>query len=67
MMPPEDLAIYRNIQLNYGAYEAFEPWVKKMRPEDRLVLRRQSKPLIKELEWDFTVSGTWIGRLPRKH
>jgi len=46
--------------------EAFEPWVKKMRPEDRLIVRAGSKPGIKELEWNMAVSGTWIGRLPRE-
>ncbi len=63
MMPPEDLAILRKIQWNYGAIEAYEPWVKKMRPEDRLILRRHSMPAIKELEWNLAVTGTWIGRL----
>ena len=66
MMPPEDLAILRKIQWNYGAVEAYEPWVKKMRPEDRLILRRHSQPAIKELEWNLAVTGTWIGRLPKK-
>jgi len=65
MMPLDDLAIYRKIQLNYGSDLAFDPWVKKMRPEDRLILRRPSKPLIKELEWASTASGIWIGRLPK--
>jgi hypothetical protein len=39
----------------------------KMRPEDRLVLRggRGSPPDISQLEWNYGVSGTWIGRLPR--
>jgi hypothetical protein len=66
MMPPEDLAIFRKIQWNYNTEEAFGPWVKKMRPEDRLILRGSSMPAIKELEWNFTVSGTWVGRLPKK-
>ncbi len=66
MMPPEDLSILRKIQWNYGAVEAYEPWVKKMRPEDRLILRRHSQPAIKELEWNLAVTGTWIGRLPKK-
>ena len=65
MMPPEDLAILRKIQWNYGAIETYEPWVKKMRPEDRLILRRHSMPAIKELEWNLAVTGTWIGRLPK--
>jgi hypothetical protein len=65
-MPREDLPILRKIQSNYGAIEAYEPWVKKMRPEDRLILRRHSQPAIKELEWNLAVTGTWIGRLPKK-
>jgi hypothetical protein len=66
MMPSGDLAIFRKIQWNYGVAEAFEPWVKKMRREDRLILKRHSMPAIKQLEWNLTVSGTWIGRLPQK-
>ena len=66
MMPPEDLAIYRKIQWNHSTEESFEPWVKKMRPEDRLILRRTSMPLIKELEWNNILAGIWIGRLPKK-
>jgi len=68
MMPSADLEIYRKIQWNNFASEAYKPWVEKMRREDRLILRRQSKPDIKELEWSFTVPGIWIGRLPeQKH
>ena len=66
MMPPEDLAIYRNIQLNYYSAKAYEPWVKKMRPEDRMILTGIGRPSIKELEWNLTVSNTWVGRLPKK-
>lgn len=67
LMPPEDITILRNIQWNYGAYKSFEPWVKKMRPQDRLILRRPSseEPKIKELEWHYVATNTWIGRLPR--
>lgn len=66
MMPPEDLAIYRKIQWNNNIAASFAPWVKKMRPEDRLILRRQSMPAIKELEWTLMVRGIWVGRLPKK-
>lgn len=68
-MPPEDLAILRKIQWNYGAYEGFEPWVKKMRREDRLIIRggAQSQPKIPGLEWYYAVTNTWIGKLPRGH
>jgi len=68
LMPPEDLAIYRNIQRNFHTCKSFEPWVRKMKPEDRLVLRGnpEHKPKIPELEWNYTALGTWAGRLPKK-
>jgi len=66
IMPPEDLQIYRKIQWNYGAPEAYKPWVQKMKPADRMILRRTAKPDIKDLEWNMTVAGVWIGRLSRK-
>lgn len=67
IMPPEDLAVLRNIWWNYGAYKSFEPWVKKMRPQDRLILMRTSgeEPKIKGLEWHYAATNIWIGRLPR--
>ena len=67
LMPQEDLAILRKIQWNNGAYESFKPWVKKMRPQDRLVLRRSyaEEPKIPGLEWYYIATDTWIGRLPR--
>jgi hypothetical protein len=66
-MRPDDLEIYRKIQWNYGAAQSFEPWVRKMRPEDRLVLRRLSdnRPPIDGLEWYYAATNTWIGRLPK--
>ena len=66
-MPEEDLKIYRNIQWNSGAYKAYEPWVKKMRPEDRLVLETGigNRPNLPGLEWHYAVTNVWIGRLPR--
>lgn len=68
LMPPEDLEVYRKIQWNFGDAKAFAPWVKKMRPEDRLVLirPRSGKPDIPELEWEYVVTQTWVGRLPRE-
>lgn len=67
IMPPEDLAIYRNIQLNFGP-ESFMPWVRKMRPEDRLVIfePRDRQPQIKGLEWCHAGDFIWIGRIPRR-
>ncbi len=34
LMPPDDLKIYRDIQLSDGAVKTYEPWVAKMRPAD---------------------------------
>ena len=66
-MPLEDLKIYRNIQWNFGESKSYLPWVKKMKPEDRLAVRgaASSQPKITELEWHYAVSGIWLGRLPR--
>jgi hypothetical protein len=68
LMRPEDLEVLRKIQWNHGAaFEAYEPWVKKMRPADRMILRASggSPPGIPELEWNYAASGLWIGRLPQ--
>jgi hypothetical protein len=66
IMPPEDLAIYRNIQLNFGP-DSFMPWVRKLRPEDRLVIFDPTGmyPQIKELEWRSAGDFIWIGRKRR--
>ena len=67
-MRPEDLEVLRKIQWNYGDARAYEPWVKKMRPEDRMMIQmssgRTGPPGIPELEWRYAVSGLWVGRLP---
>jgi hypothetical protein len=69
LMRPDDLATLRKIQWNHGAaFEAYEPWVKKMRPADRMILQAPGTggpPGIPELEWNYAVSGMWIGRLPQ--
>lgn len=64
MMPSGDLAIFRNIQWHYSADETFTPWIKKMRPKDRLILRRSryNMPAMPQLEWRYAVKNTWIGR-----
>jgi hypothetical protein len=68
MMPPEDLAVFRKIQWNFGESASFQGWVEKMKPEDRLILKRgpAARPRIDELQWNYAASGIWIGRLPRK-
>jgi hypothetical protein len=66
-MPKEDFEVYHKILWNFGDAKAYAPWVKKMRPEDRLAIRggRSSSPNIPQLEWEYGVSGIWIGRTPR--
>ena len=66
-MPDEDFEVFHKIMWNNGDAKAYEPWVKKMRPQDRLVIRggRGSLPSSSQLEWEYGVSGIWIGRLPR--
>jgi hypothetical protein len=63
-MPPDDLKIFRNIQWNQFAWEAYEPWVKKMRPQDRLEISSGARPELPPLEWVNAGGGIWIGRLP---
>ena len=67
LMLPEDLDVVRKVQWNYGDVRAYEPWLKKMKPEDRLVLRASwlpngGPPNIPELEWRYAVKDIWIGR-----
>lgn len=68
MMPPEDLAIFRNIQWHHGAYKAFEPWVQKMSPQDRIILKRRTitPPNMPGIEWRAAGKWIWIGR-PEKN
>ncbi len=67
LMRPEDLEVFRKIQWNFGDQRAFEPWIKKMRPQDRLVVHITSDtpPQIFQLEWHYIGSGLWVGRLPQ--
>ena len=69
LMPAEDFEVYHKVLWNYGDGKAYTPWVLKMKPEDRLVIRggRGSPPAIPQLEWNYGVSGIWVGRLPGPH
>ena len=61
-MPPEDLAVYHSAITNGVA--GFEPWVRKLRPQDRLVIRdEQGTPPFGALEWQSIGYGLWSGRL----
>jgi hypothetical protein len=64
LMPADDLKIYRTIQRTAGAIEAYEPWVAKMRPQDRLEVESPSEPRLLALEWKRAGGEVWIGRLP---
>jgi hypothetical protein len=67
LMPEDDFKTLYRILWNNGAPEAFQPWVAKMRPQDRLFVRgaAQGYPPIPGLEWHYLLGGMWSGRLPR--
>ena len=67
LMPDADFAVYQNVHWNFGDPQAYRPWVEKMRPADRLILRGKNgdAPALPQLEWDFAANGFWIGRTPR--
>jgi hypothetical protein len=62
LMPPEDLKVYRQI-LIARTTQAFAPWVAKMRPEDRLIVRSlgERPPAIEGLEWHRVGGEIWSG------
>jgi hypothetical protein len=69
-MPLADLQTYRQIQLAYDDFRPYKPWVKKLRPQDRLILMEPfaaptASATMNELEWRRAVKSMWIGRLPR--
>jgi hypothetical protein len=65
LMPEDDLNILRKIQWSRYDWAAYAPWIKKMRPQDRLEIPSSIQPPIPELEWRLAAKDTWIGRLPR--
>ncbi|HXF10077.1 MAG TPA: hypothetical protein VN625_04775, partial [Desulfuromonadaceae bacterium] len=67
LMTDENFKVYHGILWNFGDAKGYLPWADNMRPEDRLVIRgaRNGPPNIPRLEWNYGVSGIWIGRLPR--
>jgi hypothetical protein len=66
LMPKDDFEVYHRVLWNFWGYKPYRPWVDKMRPEDRLVIRGSdtARPNLSRLEWNYTVSGIWVGRLP---
>jgi hypothetical protein len=67
MMPPDDYRVYREVKRSGGATESYLPWLRKMRPTDRLYVMNHSPvpPPIPGLEWFQPVLTVWAGRLPR--
>jgi hypothetical protein len=65
LMLPENLKVYRAIQRSGHAAEAYEPWIKKMRPQDRFAVESPYEPTLPPLEWNRS-GNYWLGRLPRK-
>jgi len=64
LMPAVDLKIYREIHRSEGSAESYQPWAKKLRPQDRLVVARSGPLDLPPLEWKQAAPGVWIGRLP---
>lgn len=67
LMPTADFKTFKSILWNNGDVKAYKPWVAKMKPADRLVIRGDggAPPNIPQLQWYYGVSGIWIGRTPR--
>jgi hypothetical protein len=64
LMPPADLKVYRDIHRTDGSAESYQPWIDKMRPEDRLAVTHAGRPDLPALEWKEGAPGVWIGRKP---
>jgi hypothetical protein len=66
-MPAEDFEVYHNVLWNLGEVKAYDQWINKMQPADRLVIRggRGASPGIAQLEWKYSGVGIWVGRTPR--
>jgi len=65
-MPPDDLVTYQQILSHFDNADVYQPWIKKMRPPDRLVLSSRSNPssFLPALEWKHAAGLLWLGRLP---
>jgi hypothetical protein len=67
-MPPDDFLTYQQILANSGDPEVYQPWIKKMRAQDRFILSARGDPatFLPELEWKNAGGTIWLGRLPSK-
>ncbi|HXF10076.1 MAG TPA: hypothetical protein VN625_04770 [Desulfuromonadaceae bacterium] len=66
-MAPADIDVYSKFIMSNGDPKTLTPWIERMRPEDRFITRapRQNTPDLPKLEWNYGLSGIWIGRTPR--
>ncbi|MCD6051742.1 MAG: hypothetical protein K0Q55_3151, partial [Verrucomicrobia bacterium] len=58
----------RNIQWNDGDPRTYQPWLDKLRPEDRLVFIGgiRMEPDLPGIEWTYAATDRWIGRPVQK-
>jgi hypothetical protein len=70
LMPPQDLSLYRAMTDRRNRVpEMYEVWVRRMRPEDRMILETtglRDPPPVGGLEWRFIPPAYWSGRVPRR-
>jgi hypothetical protein len=63
LMPPADREVLRTIQRERTP-TAFAPWVERMRPADRLILRASGNPpTIPAIAWQALDGNLWSGRI----
>ena len=68
MMPPADQQIFHDLVHGGGDdFRSLAPWIARMRPEDRLMIRIAWKrgPGIPGLDWFHAGGDLWIGRTRR--
>lgn len=66
IMTPENLRILRHIQQKDFRPDTFQPWVQKMKPEDRLILFSDTCPPIKGLNWTRVTTMLWSGQAAKQ-
>ena len=65
LMPPDDYAVYADRQATLSI-QSLEPWARKLRPQDRLVIRDpRGIPIWPWLEWQQIEGGFYSGRVRR--
>ncbi len=64
-MTEDNLATFRAIQAS-ESFSSFQPWVEKMTPKDRLIIRHalQGTPGIPQLKWTNPFDNLWVGKKP---